>query len=234
MSDEQVGNTSYGQEAGTPSEPVQEQTPQYVTVDNFKTLRDEVIEEVKRIAQGLTDKQENRVDRKLKEWEQRLGYTPSPQLREQAKNQLALQELEQVSGGTPSQAASQPIDPIVKDTNRKLLKMLAQYDADFDDLAGIDMNPATNPPGQFLTQVEAKLKSRAPAAPAQQQPVTQPANPTHVPSMGMSGTPIGGTRLEQLTKRLEQIQAMGVQAMNNRALKKERGDIVAELETLGK
>jgi len=235
MSDEQTGTASYGQEEGTPSEPIQEQQPQYVTRDDLKKFGDEIIEQTKRAVQGLTDKQESRVEKRLKQWEQQLGFAPTPQLREQARTQLALQELEQLDGERPAQVASQPLDPKIKEANKKLFKLLAQHDADLDELQGIDMNPATNPPDQFLQQVEAKLKSLHPAAPATPQQ-NQPANLAHVPTLGASGTPIGGTREEQLTKRLMELQEkeLDPRFLGKKDLKKEREDILAELRSLGK
>jgi len=52
----------------------------------------------------LTDKQESRVEKRLKQWEQQLGFAPTPQLREQARTQLALQELEQLDGERPARS----------------------------------------------------------------------------------------------------------------------------------
>ena len=234
MSDEQAGNASYGQEAGTPSETPQEQQPQYVTRDDLQKFGDEIVERTTRAVQGLTDKQESRVEKRLKEWEARLGYTPSPQTRERAKAELELQELEQTNGGGDVPAPSQAIDPKVRrETNVKTVQLLAKYGADFDDLTGIQTDPSKITPDEYLKQAEAILQKKFQPAAAPSQP-DQPPNLAHVPSMGTAGTAIGADRLEKLTQRLFEIQALGAAALTNKELKKERTEIVKEMESLGK
>ena len=233
MSDEQAGNASYGTEAGTPSATPQEQTPQYVTKDDLQKFGDEIVERTTRAVQGLTDKQESRVEKRLKEWEARLGYTPSPQTRERAKAELELQELEQTNGGGAVPTPSQAIDPKVKETRVKTVQLLAKYGADYDDLAGIQTDPSRIAPDEYLKQAEAILQKKFQPAAAPSQP-DQPPNLAHVPSMGTAGTAIGADRLEKLTQRLFEIQALGASALTNRELKKERADIVKEMESLGK
>lgn len=199
-------------EGGQPSPNVptgqpQDSAPDYVTRADLEAFKTAVVEEARRAAQSLTDRQESRVEKRLREWTEQMkrdGVTVTPQMVERGREQLALQEL---TGGAKGKAANpdpEAIDPpelaalkaYVGRRADKILKgigvTLEQNDPEFSEVKFV-----TDDPDEYLETLEAAAKKKAERL--------QTPTGARAP-MSVGGAPQGGPLMEQYRREVLKVR----------------------------
>lgn len=215
------------QDAGQPSGEGMGAEPKYVTEETLERMLAERDEQLKRSFQSLTDKQVSRVDKKLKQWEQRMteeGLPVDDQLRQQARSRLALRELELMED-EPAQGVDHRIDPRIEAVRAKENELKAQYGVDLspNDDEYYDVNFSHPNPDRYLVQYENALRAKAERLNphAQSQPQGNPAS--RVPAPAGSAT---GSNIDNLTTELGKLQS---KPNRSPAEEKRRKELEAEL-----
>lgn len=181
----------------------QESKPDYVTRADLEAFKISVIEEARRQAQSLTDRQEGRVEKRLREWTDQLkkdGVNVTPQMVERGREQLALQELTGAAKGKTAMSDPEASDPpdlavlkqYVARRAEKILKGIGvtveRTDPEFSEIKFI-----TDDPDEYLETLEAaatKKLERLQASPGARAPM----------SVGGAGT--GGDLMSQYRREI--------------------------------
>lgn len=149
--------------------------------------------------QHLTDAQESRIAKKLKAWEDNLknqGIPVDDDLRKQARNQVALSELNAPSEPTASSrdatsdlVSKADFDAQVQMVNNRIAELTRETGVSFDDPAFADFDRHNPDPKAALADVErryAAIRQRSQSA----QPGPGAATRLPVPSGGVGGDSI--------------------------------------------
>ena len=233
------GASDGGQPAGTPPEQAEQTIPRSEFAklqESIETLRREF-----RVVQGSADRSEAVVKKilaermtKIDDYAAKAGLDKSQAddlkreiIREEAQRYISAEQVEPVS-----QPASRKLSP----PDQKAIDEVNTWMRDRSDNAGIplfDVDPEfatvdwTSPPDKFMEQFEAALSAKAkrlgrefPAA---------PAAPNRSP--GIVGGGMAGNRVEQLNKRLIDIQEQDPFS-RNATMTKERKEVLRELKAL--
>ncbi len=227
MSDEYMGDVSPELEAGQPSDNVQADIqegakPKPVTLEDLTKLLDERDEQLKRTFQSLTDKQEDRVAKKLDKWKEALskhGVNATDDMLNSKRLEIATQEAnraiaEDDDAPSHSRQTETQLDPVVvKQTNdaaealtKEFGRVLNQGDPEYWDLKNAGaFDPARTGPEDFLRLYREKLvevNTREGRPIPDQQPRTTGSPAARVPAPG--GAPFGG--VESITTELNALQ----------------------------
>ncbi len=232
MSDEPQATYQPGAEAGQPSQPPVGGEPKYVTEDALLQMEDRLT----RRLQSLTDKQESRVTKMLDKWQTALeaqGIPATSEMLNRKRLELATAEADRalLDDNQPAQAvAPQAGDPHFEEVKARVNARMAQLETEHGvKLESTDreykrLNWINPDPDDFLEAYEEALKNKKGRNGGQQ----LPPNPARVPGPG--GAP-GGNRLEELTRRYNEIQATDPFSQN-RKLTEERKTIRLEMDRL--
>ncbi len=215
------------QEAGLPSGEDTGAEPKYVTEETLQRMLAERDEQLKRSFQSLTDKQVSRVEKTLKQWEQRMseeGLPVDDQLRQQARNRLALRELE-LMDDEPARNVGHRIDPRIEAVRAKEKELKARYGVDLspDDDEYYDVNFSHPNPDRYIVQYESALRAKAERLNPHAQSQAQGNPASRVPAPAGAAT---GNNIDNLTNELGKLQA---KPNRSPAEEKRRKEIEAEL-----
>jgi len=217
---------------------------QPITKTELLALKEELLKAI----QSQTGKAENRikkeVDAKLGEVSQTVKDLKDAgvQLTDAEISVMkanAMREAVTASRNTEASRPSVSANPIeqkkIDDTNAKWRDLLKTYGvvptANDPEFYEIPWNGV--PPEEFLEKGEQQLVALATRMERPLPNKTLPGSPeARMP--GPAGGMTGGGRLEQLTRRLNEIQGMGIQAMTSGKLNDERKAILEEMRTLGR
>lgn len=216
-------------EEGQSSQPEGEAQPKFVTVEDLTALE----ERLKRRLQSLTDKQESRISKRLREWEERAkaqGFEVDDQMRQEARRREVLRLLDEEGEIEPAQADLPRIDPAVKAkieaTNARYAELQREYGVTLTDSDPEywDVNWRHRDPERFLKQAEAALKEKAERVGKQPGAQSQSLSSPSTTAPSPRGT--AGASIDEMTQELGRLQT---KANPTPAEEKRRKELVAEL-----
>lgn len=229
MSDETTGIYQPGEAEGQPP-PAPDNQPQFVTPDQLDARLAKFYQDV----QKMTTKQENRVSKKLSEWEKRVieaGISVTPEMKNTAQQRIAMDMLnDEAEAAQPDPYSTKaptgnPItQKVVDETNAGMRALQKKYDYVLteNDPEYWEVPWTGSTPEVFLQTYEAKLKDAAPRRGRQLPSDAQPGNPAaRVP--GPSGASVVGEDAirEELVKLQSKSSRTGAEENRRKQLESE-------------
>lgn len=197
-------------EGGQPAEG----KPDYVTRADLEAFKTAIVEEARRAAQSLTDRQESRVEKRLREWQDQMkrdGVSVTPQMVERGREQLALAELTGAAKGGAAKPQPDANDPpelvaLKQYVTRRADKLMQSIGVTLeqDDPEFSEVKFVTDDPDEYLESLEAAAKKKAERlqrAPGARSP------------MAVQGA-AGGNAVEQFKADVRAVRGKGAHAYN--------------------